>query len=124
MTMQNYVYTVNVLYICILQVMVFVHARNATVKTAMGLIEMAKNHGETCFFQPDQGPDYGQCEKQVYEICYRLCLNIFFNKKYFQHVIPAFQQSIWLCLSKYSVFSDLIVPYFRSGYVSYIMFPH
>ncbi|XP_076593233.1 activating signal cointegrator 1 complex subunit 3 isoform X1 [Chaetodon auriga] len=47
------------------QVMVFVHARNATVKTAMGLIEMAKNHGETCFFQPDQGPDYGQCEKQI-----------------------------------------------------------
>uniref|UniRef100_A0A3Q3RSP6 Activating signal cointegrator 1 complex subunit 3 n=1 Tax=Mastacembelus armatus TaxID=205130 RepID=A0A3Q3RSP6_9TELE len=47
------------------QVMVFVHARNATVRTAMGLIELAKNHGETCFFQPDQGPDYGQCEKQI-----------------------------------------------------------
>uniref|UniRef100_A0A671V6M3 Activating signal cointegrator 1 complex subunit 3 n=1 Tax=Sparus aurata TaxID=8175 RepID=A0A671V6M3_SPAAU len=47
------------------QVMVFVHARNATVRTAMGLIEMAKNSGETCFFQPDQGPDYGHCEKQV-----------------------------------------------------------
>ncbi|XP_068602904.1 activating signal cointegrator 1 complex subunit 3 [Brachionichthys hirsutus] len=47
------------------QVMVFVHARNATVKTAMGLIEMAKNLGESCFFQPQQGPDYGQCEKQV-----------------------------------------------------------
>ncbi|RVE62284.1 hypothetical protein OJAV_G00155540 [Oryzias javanicus] len=47
------------------QVMVFVHARNATVRTAMGLIEMAKNHGEICFFQPDQGPDYGQCEKQI-----------------------------------------------------------
>ncbi|KAM9852705.1 activating signal cointegrator 1 complex subunit 3 [Aulostomus maculatus] len=47
------------------QVMVFVHARNATVRTAMGLIEMAKNQGETCFFQPDQGPDYGQCEKQI-----------------------------------------------------------
>ncbi|KAF7655892.1 hypothetical protein LDENG_00048920 [Lucifuga dentata] len=47
------------------QVMVFVHARNATVRTAMGLIEMAKNHGETCFFQPEQGADYGQCEKQI-----------------------------------------------------------
>ncbi|XP_036929832.1 activating signal cointegrator 1 complex subunit 3 [Acanthopagrus latus] len=47
------------------QVMVFVHARNATVRTAMGLIEMAKNNGETCFFQPDQGPDYGHCEKQI-----------------------------------------------------------
>ncbi|KAM6995450.1 activating signal cointegrator 1 complex subunit 3 isoform 1-T2 [Tautogolabrus adspersus] len=47
------------------QVMVFVHARNATVRTAMGLIEMAKNHGETCFFQPEQSSDYGQCEKQI-----------------------------------------------------------
>ncbi|XP_056902456.1 activating signal cointegrator 1 complex subunit 3 isoform X2 [Takifugu flavidus] len=47
------------------QVMVFVHARNATVRTAMGLIEMAKNRGETSFFQPEQGPDYGQCDKQL-----------------------------------------------------------
>ncbi|XP_049587818.1 activating signal cointegrator 1 complex subunit 3 [Syngnathus scovelli] len=47
------------------QVMVFVHARNATVRTAMALIEMAKNHGESCIFQPDHGPDYGQCEKQI-----------------------------------------------------------
>uniref|UniRef100_A0A8C6SMC7 Activating signal cointegrator 1 complex subunit 3 n=1 Tax=Neogobius melanostomus TaxID=47308 RepID=A0A8C6SMC7_9GOBI len=47
------------------QVMVFVHARNATVRTAMALIEMAKNYGDICVFQPDQGPDYGQCEKQV-----------------------------------------------------------
>lgn len=52
------------------QVMVFVHARNATVRTAMGLIEMAKNHGETGFFQPDQGPDYGQFEKRVKNINY------------------------------------------------------
>ncbi|KAM8869339.1 activating signal cointegrator 1 complex subunit 3 isoform 2-T4 [Spinachia spinachia] len=47
------------------QVMVFVHARNATVRTAMALIEMAKNHGEICCFQPGQGPNYGQCEKQI-----------------------------------------------------------
>ncbi|XP_038129491.1 activating signal cointegrator 1 complex subunit 3 [Cyprinodon tularosa] len=47
------------------QVMVFVHARNATVRTAFSLIEMAKNRGEICFFQPDQGPEYGQCEKQI-----------------------------------------------------------
>ncbi|KAF3840310.1 hypothetical protein F7725_019027 [Dissostichus mawsoni] len=47
------------------QVMVFVHARNATVRTAMGLIEMAKNHGEIGFFQPNQGADYGHCEKQI-----------------------------------------------------------
>ncbi|XP_060726018.1 activating signal cointegrator 1 complex subunit 3 isoform X1 [Tachysurus vachellii] len=47
------------------QVMVFVHARNSTVRTCMTLIEMAKNRGESSFFQPDQGPDYGHCEKQV-----------------------------------------------------------
>ena len=52
----------------------FVHARNATVRTAMGLIEMAKNNGETCFFQPDQGPDYGHCEKQVDKAFKHLCL--------------------------------------------------
>lgn len=50
---------------CVSKVMVFVHARNATVRTAMALIEMAKNHGEICCFQSGQGPDYGQCEKQV-----------------------------------------------------------
>lgn len=58
--------------------MVFVHARNATVKTAMGLIEMAKNQGETCFFQPDQGPDYGQCEKQVEKLSV-ICVQILFE---------------------------------------------
>ncbi|XP_073703976.1 activating signal cointegrator 1 complex subunit 3 [Garra rufa] len=47
------------------QVMVFVHARNSTVRTAMSLTEMAKNRGELSFFQVDHGPDYGQCEKQV-----------------------------------------------------------
>ncbi|KAJ8288293.1 hypothetical protein COCON_G00009520 [Conger conger] len=47
------------------QVMVFVHARNSTVRTAMSLIEMSKNRGESMFFQPDQGPDYGQCQKLV-----------------------------------------------------------
>ncbi len=45
--------------------MVFVHARNSTVRTSMSLIEMAKNRGELSFFQVDQGPDYGQCDKQV-----------------------------------------------------------
>lgn len=59
----------------------FVHARNATVRTAMGLIEMAKNHGETSFFQPDQGPDYGQCEKQVsYQVIHASLQSL--NKSY------------------------------------------
>lgn len=47
------------------KVMVFVHARNATVRTAMALREKAKNNGHTCYFLPSQGPDYGQSEKQV-----------------------------------------------------------
>nr|XP_048700883.1 activating signal cointegrator 1 complex subunit 3 isoform X3 [Caretta caretta] len=47
------------------QVMVFVHARNATVRTAMALREKAKNNGHICYFLPTQGPDYGQAEKQV-----------------------------------------------------------
>nr|XP_014343473.1 PREDICTED: activating signal cointegrator 1 complex subunit 3 [Latimeria chalumnae] len=47
------------------QVMVFVHARNSTVRTAMSLREIAKNRGEISFFLPDQGPDYGYAEKQV-----------------------------------------------------------
>ncbi|XP_025945383.1 activating signal cointegrator 1 complex subunit 3 isoform X2 [Apteryx rowi] len=47
------------------QVMVFVHARNATVRTAMGLREKAKNNGHICHFLPSQGSDYGQAEKQV-----------------------------------------------------------
>lgn len=45
--------------------MVFVHARNATVRTAMGLREKAKNNGHICHFLSPQGSDYGQAEKQV-----------------------------------------------------------
>lgn len=47
------------------QVMVFVHARNATVRTAMSLIEKAKNNGQISCFLPTQGPEYGHAEKQV-----------------------------------------------------------
>ncbi|KAJ8290873.1 hypothetical protein GJAV_G00018670 [Gymnothorax javanicus] len=47
------------------QVMVFVHARNSTVRTAMTLSEMAKTRGESMYFQSEQGPDYGQWQKQV-----------------------------------------------------------
>ncbi|XP_022375871.1 activating signal cointegrator 1 complex subunit 3 [Enhydra lutris kenyoni] len=47
------------------QVMVFVHARNATVRTAMSLIERAKNSGQISCFLPTQGPEYGHAEKQV-----------------------------------------------------------
>ncbi|KFO22319.1 Activating signal cointegrator 1 complex subunit 3 [Fukomys damarensis] len=47
------------------KVMVFVHARNATVRTAMTLIERAKNCGQISCFLPTQGPEYGHAEKQV-----------------------------------------------------------
>nr|XP_032829466.1 activating signal cointegrator 1 complex subunit 3 [Petromyzon marinus] len=47
------------------QVMVFVHARNATVRTAMALREMAKNNGEAGFFTPPQSAEYGTAFKQV-----------------------------------------------------------
>lgn len=45
--------------------MVFVHARNATVRTAMSLIERAKNSGQISYFLPTQGPEYGHALKQV-----------------------------------------------------------
>ena len=45
--------------------MVFVHARNATVKTAMTLREMAANQGDAALFHPPQSPEYGQAQKQV-----------------------------------------------------------
>jgi len=45
--------------------MVFVHARNATVKTAMTLREMAANQGDSALFHAPQGPEFGQAEKQV-----------------------------------------------------------
>ncbi|XP_063773108.1 activating signal cointegrator 1 complex subunit 3 isoform X1 [Pseudophryne corroboree] len=47
------------------QVMVFVHARNSTVRTAMALRELAKNNGHILYFLPNQGSDYGHAEKQV-----------------------------------------------------------
>lgn len=49
-----------------LQVMVFVHARNATVKTALTLREMAANQGDAALFHAQQTPEYGAAEKQVY----------------------------------------------------------
>ena len=45
--------------------MVFVHARNATVKTAMSLRDLATNYGDLSYFQPEQSPRLGQAEKQV-----------------------------------------------------------
>lgn len=47
------------------QVMVFVHARNATVKTAMTMREMSKLEGDNELFEPDKNASYGAMEKKV-----------------------------------------------------------
>ena len=51
--------------LCVLQVMVFVHARNATVRTATVLRDMAKNEGTISSFIADQSPQLGAVQKQV-----------------------------------------------------------
>lgn len=45
--------------------MVFVHARNATVKTATTMCEMAKTNGDIAVFMPEQSRELGVAEKQV-----------------------------------------------------------
>lgn len=47
------------------QVMVFVHARNATVRTATVLREMANQKGQTGLFSPENNPDLGQALKVI-----------------------------------------------------------
>lgn len=47
------------------QVMVFVHARNATVRTATVLREMAQTKGEISLFTPENTPDYGTALKAM-----------------------------------------------------------
>eukprot|EP00794_Sanderia_malayensis_P000549 gene549-1206_t len=47
------------------QVMVFVHARNATVRTALQLRETARNRGDITAFLPEQSASYGGYLKQV-----------------------------------------------------------
>ena len=45
--------------------MVFVHARNATVRTALQFRELARNRGDITAFLPEQNAAYGGHEKQV-----------------------------------------------------------
>lgn len=49
----------------LLQVMVFVHARNATVKTATALRDLAASYGHQSHFMPEQSAHLGQAQKQV-----------------------------------------------------------
>ena len=48
-----------------LKVLVFVHARNATVRTATALRDLAADSNELQHFQPDQTPEFGWAAKQV-----------------------------------------------------------
>ncbi|KAL5010843.1 hypothetical protein ScPMuIL_013148 [Solemya velum] len=47
------------------QVMVFVHARNDTVRTSNVLCEMAKNNGDSMMFLPEQSQRYGDALKHI-----------------------------------------------------------
>jgi activating signal cointegrator complex subunit 3 len=45
--------------------MVFVHARNATVRTAEALRDLARSHNHLGHFAPEQTPLFGLADKQV-----------------------------------------------------------
>jgi activating signal cointegrator complex subunit 3 len=45
--------------------MVFVHARNETVRTAMQFRDFAKNNGHITVFLPEQSARYGDAQKNV-----------------------------------------------------------
>ena len=47
------------------QVMVFVHARNETVRTAMNIRDSSKQHGEVSHFQPEKSAEYGDALKTM-----------------------------------------------------------
>ncbi len=47
------------------QVLVFVHARNATIKTAMKLRDAAKSEGDIVHFYPEQSKAFGETQKIV-----------------------------------------------------------
>lgn len=53
------------LIILYLQVMVFVHARNGTLRTAENLIKLAQESGRTKDFMPDEGADVTRVKKEV-----------------------------------------------------------
>jgi activating signal cointegrator complex subunit 3 len=59
------------------QVMVFVHARNATVKTATSLKDMAVSKGEGHLIEPEQSPELGAAEKQVNSSTYKPLKELF-----------------------------------------------
>uniref|UniRef100_A0A0K2UGB9 U5 small nuclear ribonucleoprotein 200 kDa helicase n=1 Tax=Lepeophtheirus salmonis TaxID=72036 RepID=A0A0K2UGB9_LEPSM len=63
------------------QVMVFVHARNATVKTALNLKESAQNHGHAALFEPENTSQLGIAMKAL-------------SKSRNKHIMELFQSGI------------------------------
>uniref|UniRef100_A0A336MI52 CSON001544 protein n=1 Tax=Culicoides sonorensis TaxID=179676 RepID=A0A336MI52_CULSO len=59
------------------QVMVFVHARNATVRTATTLREMAQQKGLTGIFACDSSPEYGNALKAISKSRNRQLVDLF-----------------------------------------------
>ena len=53
------------MHVCVVKVMVFVHARNETVRTANVLCEMAKNNGQGEIFTANKSPRLAEALKQV-----------------------------------------------------------
>ena len=47
------------------QVLVFVHARNATMRTAVALRDEAVANGDASFFEAEQNADFGKVKQQV-----------------------------------------------------------
>ena len=54
--------------------MVFVHARNETVRTANVLCEFAKNQGDISVFLPDENIHYNDIQKAVSTLLYVCCI--------------------------------------------------
>ena len=60
-----------------MQVMVFVHARNATVKTATSLRDLAASSGDLPLFAPEQSSQLGHAQKQVCVcVCVCVCVRV------------------------------------------------
>ncbi|KAL7638072.1 UNVERIFIED_CONTAM: hypothetical protein RMT77_011697 [Armadillidium vulgare] len=61
------------------QVMVFVHSRNGTLKTAQNLIKLAQEQGKTEEFLPENLPDVGRARKDLQRSRNKKLLELFDN---------------------------------------------
>uniref|UniRef100_A0A1B0CDX6 U5 small nuclear ribonucleoprotein 200 kDa helicase n=1 Tax=Lutzomyia longipalpis TaxID=7200 RepID=A0A1B0CDX6_LUTLO len=61
------------------QVMVFVHARNATVRTAVVLREMAQQKQQLGVFTPDESPEFGVAKRTIAKSRNKQLVELFHN---------------------------------------------